>query len=147
MSGPDSFAAGFEVPLHRSLTEPILLGAHRAPWRLPTARWPPPSGWACNCGFLAWCSGSSAIRWRYGARVDPQFMAVFARHIKHRPLLDVRDAAMLNLAEYRQRPALLADWLPWAGLVAPGVVLNKDGSFSARPGFAGLTSTVPRKAS
>ena len=23
---------------------------------------------------------------------------------------------MLNLAEYRQRPALLADWLPWAGL-------------------------------
>ena len=32
---------------------------------------------------------------------------------------------MLNLAEYRQRPALLADWLPWAGLVAPGVVLNK----------------------
>ena len=24
---------------------------------------------------------------------------------------------MLNLAEYRQRPALLADWLPWAGLV------------------------------
>lgn len=36
---------------------------------------------------------------------------------------------MLNLTEYRQRPALLADWLPWAGLVAPGVVLNKDGSF------------------
>jgi len=28
---------------------------------------------------------------------------------------------MLNLAEYRQRPALLADWLPWAGLVATGV--------------------------
>ncbi len=63
---------------------------------------------------------------------------------------------MLNLAEYRQRPALLADWLPWAGLVAPGVVLNKDGSFqrtatrtavfSARPGFAGLTSTARRKA-
>lgn len=26
MSGPDSFAAGFEVPLHRSLTEPILMG-------------------------------------------------------------------------------------------------------------------------
>ena len=25
---------------------------------------------------------------------------------------------MLNLAEYRQRPALLADWLPWAGLIA-----------------------------
>src|SRR5688572_28150069 len=36
---------------------------------------------------------------------------------------------MLNLAEYRKRSALLADFLPWAGLVAPGVVLNKDGSF------------------
>ena len=26
MSAPDTFAVGFEVPLHRSLTEPILLG-------------------------------------------------------------------------------------------------------------------------
>ena len=74
-------------------------------------------------------------------------MQVFARHIKHKPLLDVGDAAMLNLAEYRQRPALLADWLPWAGLIAPGVVLNKDGSFSARPAFAAPTWTAPRKAS
>ncbi|PZQ78096.1 MAG: conjugal transfer protein TrbE [Variovorax paradoxus] len=44
---------------------------------------------------------------------------------------------MLNLAEYRQRPALLADWLPWAGLVAPGVVLNKDGSFQRTVRFRG----------
>ena len=44
---------------------------------------------------------------------------------------------MLNLAEYRQRPALLADWLPWAGLVAPGVVLNKDGSFQRTALFRG----------
>ncbi|ALS10111.1 conjugal transfer protein TrbE [Pseudomonas aeruginosa] len=44
---------------------------------------------------------------------------------------------MLNLAEYRQRPALLADWLPWAGLIAPGVVLNKDGSFQRMARFRG----------
>lgn len=44
---------------------------------------------------------------------------------------------MLHLAEYRQRPALLADWLPWAGLVAPGVVLNKDGSFQKTARFRG----------
>jgi len=44
---------------------------------------------------------------------------------------------VLNLAEYRQRPALLADWLPWAGLVAPGVVLNKDGSFQRTARFRG----------
>ena len=44
---------------------------------------------------------------------------------------------MLNLAEYRRRPALLADWLPWAGLVAPGVVLDKDGSFQRTARFRG----------
>jgi type IV secretion system protein TrbE len=36
---------------------------------------------------------------------------------------------MLNLSEYRPRARHLADYLPWACLVAPGVVLNKDGSF------------------
>ena len=36
---------------------------------------------------------------------------------------------MLNLSEYAARPRLLADYLPWACLAAPGVVLNKDGSF------------------
>ncbi len=44
---------------------------------------------------------------------------------------------MLNLAEYRARPALLADYLPWAALVAPGVVLNKDGSFQRSARFRG----------
>lgn len=44
---------------------------------------------------------------------------------------------MFSLAEYRRRPALLADWLPWAGLVAPGVVLNKDGSFQRSARFRG----------
>lgn len=36
---------------------------------------------------------------------------------------------MLNLTEYRKKPVSLADYLPWACLVAPGVILNKDGSF------------------
>lgn len=44
---------------------------------------------------------------------------------------------MLNLAEYRRKPALLADYLPWAALVAPGVVLNKDGSFQRSFRFRG----------
>ncbi|ULH06440.1 conjugal transfer protein TrbE [Alcaligenes faecalis] len=44
---------------------------------------------------------------------------------------------MMNLTEYRKRPALLADWLPWAGLVADGVVLNKDGSFARTARFRG----------
>jgi type IV secretion system protein VirB4 len=36
---------------------------------------------------------------------------------------------MLNLAEYRKKTTGLADYLPWACLVGPGIVLNKDGSF------------------
>ncbi|MGE0408331.1 MAG: conjugal transfer protein TrbE [Amphiplicatus sp.] len=36
---------------------------------------------------------------------------------------------MLNLKEYQARPKRLADYLPWAMIVAPGIVLNKDGSF------------------
>ena len=44
---------------------------------------------------------------------------------------------MMHLAEYRKRPALLSDWVPWAGLVAPGVVLNKDGAFQRSARFRG----------
>jgi type IV secretory pathway VirB4 component len=36
---------------------------------------------------------------------------------------------MLSLREYRNRADRLADHLPWAALIAPGIVLNKDGSF------------------
>ena len=31
---------------------------------------------------------------------------------------------MMNLAEYRRTASRLADYLPWAALVGPGVVLN-----------------------
>lgn len=44
---------------------------------------------------------------------------------------------MLNLREYRNKADRLADHLPWAALVAPGVVLNKDGSFSRTLRFRG----------
>ena len=52
---------------------------------------------------------------------------------------------MLNLSEYRKRSSGLADFLPWAALVAPGVVLNKDGSFQRTARFRGpdLDSATP----
>ena len=52
---------------------------------------------------------------------------------------------MLNLAEYRKTSAYLADYLPWAFLVAPGVVLNKDGSFQRTIRYRGpdLDSATP----
>ena len=52
---------------------------------------------------------------------------------------------MMSLAEYRGHAARLADFLPWAALVAPGVVLNKDGSFQRTARFRGpdLDSSTP----
>ena len=44
---------------------------------------------------------------------------------------------MLNLAEYRSKATSLADYLPWACLVGPGVVLNKDGSFQRTARYRG----------
>lgn len=80
---------GFEVPLHRSLTEPILLGGApravaisigtaAAAIGLGLQMWLP--------GLAVWLIGHSLAVW--GARLDPQFMQVFARHLKHRVLLD-----------------------------------------------------------
>ncbi|MFG1198834.1 conjugal transfer protein TrbE, partial [Xanthobacter aminoxidans] len=52
---------------------------------------------------------------------------------------------MMNLAEYRRQGSRLADYLPWAALVGPGIVLNKDGSFQRTARFRGpdLDSAVP----
>lgn len=52
---------------------------------------------------------------------------------------------MMNLSEYRKKNAGLADFLPWAALIAPGVVLNKDGSFQRTARFRGpdLDSATP----
>jgi len=81
---------GFEVPLHRALTEPIFLaGAPRsvailngtlaAAIALGLHLWIP--------GLALGLVGHSLAVW--GAKLDPQFMDVFARHVKHRPYLEV----------------------------------------------------------
>ena len=44
---------------------------------------------------------------------------------------------MMYLNEYQKRPDCLADYLPWTALIAPGVILNKDGSFQRTAEFRG----------
>ena len=44
---------------------------------------------------------------------------------------------MFSLSEYNRKAARLADFLPWAALVASGVVLNKDGCFQRTTRFRG----------
>jgi type IV secretion system protein TrbE len=52
---------------------------------------------------------------------------------------------MMNLHEYRRTARQLSDFLPWAALVKPGVILNKDGSLQRTARFRGpdLESAVP----
>jgi type IV secretion system protein TrbE len=57
---------------------------------------------------------------------------------------------MFSLAPYVHAPKRLEDFLPWAMLVAPGVILNKDGSFQATARFRGpdvRSCTAPELAS
>lgn len=51
---------------------------------------------------------------------------------------------MINLQEYQSTNKRLCDYLPWACLVGPGIVLNKDGSFQRSAMFRGpdLDSTT-----
>ena len=81
---------GFEVPLHRSLTESILLGG--AP--LSVAIVNGTFAAAIGIGLQVWIVGlalglAGHLLAVWGAKVDPQFMDVFARHVKYRSYLDV----------------------------------------------------------
>lgn len=44
---------------------------------------------------------------------------------------------MLYLREYRPKAARLFDHLPWAALIGPGLILNKDGGFQKTLAFRG----------
>jgi len=54
---------------------------------------------------------------------------------------------MFSLAPYAHTPNRLEDYLPWAMLVAPAIVLNKDGSFQATARFRGpdVRSSTPEE--
>lgn len=43
----------------------------------------------------------------------------------------------MDLRPYRPRAARLSDYLPWGALVAPGIILNKDGAFQRTLAFRG----------
>ena len=80
---------GFEVPLHRSLTEPMMMGGAPRTVAISVGT----LAAAVGIGLQLWFAGAAI--WLVGhvlavwaARVEPQFPQVFARHIKHRGFLD-----------------------------------------------------------
>lgn len=79
---------GFEIPLHRALTEPILMGG--VPRNVAIANGT--LGAALGLGLQLWIAGVAV--WLIGhagaafaARKDPAFMDVLSRHIRHKAYL------------------------------------------------------------
>src|SRR5690606_14865733 len=87
---------------------------------------------------LALRSGQSVISSRYGLPNAIRFLSRWAAGTCAYPVIcQCEGAAMMNLTEYRRTSARLSDYLPWASLVGPGIVLNKDGSFQRTAKFPG----------
>jgi len=81
---------GFEIALHRSLTEPILLGGVPRSVAIVNGTLAAAVGiglqlWAA--GLVLAVLGHGLALW--GTKRDAQFMDVFARHLKHPSFLDV----------------------------------------------------------
>jgi type IV secretion system protein VirB3 len=81
---------GFEMPLHRSLTEPLLMGG--APRSVAIVNGTIAA--ALGLGLRIWLLGAvvgmvghALAVW--AAKADPQFMDVFSRHVKHKTFLGV----------------------------------------------------------
>lgn len=80
---------GFEVPLHRSLTEPILMGGAPRSIAIVTGTVAAAVGIGLQLwlgGLVFWIAGHALAVW--GAKADPQFVEVFSRHLKHRSFLE-----------------------------------------------------------
>jgi len=79
---------GYEAPLHRSLTEPILLGGAPRPLAILVGTLAAAVGIGLQlwfAGIALWIVGHALSVW--GAKADPHFVEVFARHLKHKPHL------------------------------------------------------------
>ncbi len=82
-------AAGFKIPLHRSLTERIMLGGAPRNVVIVNATLAAALGLGLQLwlvGIAFWLVGHGAAV--YAAKRDPQFMDVMVRHIRHKSFLE-----------------------------------------------------------
>jgi type IV secretion system protein TrbD len=80
---------GFEAPVHRSLTEPMFLAGAPRTMAIVNGTLAAAVGIGLQLwlvGIALWAVGHTLSVW--GAKSDPQFMEVFARHMKHRSFLE-----------------------------------------------------------
>ncbi|MDR3494833.1 MAG: VirB3 family type IV secretion system protein [Ancalomicrobiaceae bacterium] len=83
-SAPDDSVHGFFAPVHRALTDPILLGG--APRAVAIANGTLAAAIALGLrlwipGALIWAVGQAAAVW--AAKRDPQFVDVVRRHLRY----------------------------------------------------------------
>ena len=79
---------GFEIPLHRSLTEPILMGGAPRSVAILNGTLAAAIGIGLQlwiAGLALWIAGHTAAVW--AASKDPQFMDVLVRHIRQKAYL------------------------------------------------------------
>ena len=79
---------GYEVPLHRSLTERILLGGAPRTVAIVNGTLAAAVGIGLRlwlAGLVLWIVGHAVAV--YAARKDPQFMEVLLRHLRHKTFL------------------------------------------------------------
>jgi len=88
MLGQPSSIPGYEVPLHRALTEPILIaGAPRA-FAILNGTLAAAIGLGLRlwlAGLLIWVAGHAVAVWV--TRHDPAFLTVLSRHARHKGAL------------------------------------------------------------
>lgn len=79
---------GYEVPLHRALTEPILMGGAPRTVAIVNGTLAAALGLGLQlwlAGLVVWIVGHAAAV--YAASKDPAFMQVLIRHIRHKSYL------------------------------------------------------------
>ncbi|MGN6517459.1 MAG: VirB3 family type IV secretion system protein [Rhizomicrobium sp.] len=84
----DGDLEGFEVPLHRSLTEPILLGGAPRSIAIVNGTIAAALGLGLQmwlAGVLVWALGHSLAV--FAAKRDPDFAAVLVRHLRQKAYL------------------------------------------------------------
>ena len=88
MLGQPTAIPGYEVPLHRSLTEPILLAGAPRSFAILNGTLAAAIGLGLRlwiAGLLIWLAGHAVAVWV--TRKDPEFLTVLSRHARHKEAL------------------------------------------------------------
>ena len=88
MLGQPSSVPGFEVVLHRSLTEPVLLAGAPRSFAILNGTLAASVGLGLRLwlvGVMIWLIGHAIAVWV--TRKDPAFLTVLSRHVRHKGAL------------------------------------------------------------